>query len=416
MIHLNKAIQLKKQAYITRDIERALGLGLDVPGFVIISNNTPFAKQIQQQAKQSNIILVEKDDENLLDTWQLLEHPTTIDALQAENITDIIVFKPTQKIERICEKQSWQMLNPSATLSDTIEEKISQVAWLDELTTYLPNHQITLCKNIVWNFEPFILQFNRAHTGSGTHFITSKKQLETLQEKFPERPVRISAYIEGPMFTNNNVVTKSDILIGSINYQITGMEPFTNQPFATVGNDWGLPKKILNYAQQSKFKEIAHAVGKKLQADGWRGAFGIDIALEEKTGELYLIEINARQPASVSFESQLQSSMKTKKQEQSLTTAEAHMAALLQKELPNAKLIPIDDGAQIILRNNENQKISAQTVVSHLQTEKRLTLIPYTNTKTGTDLLRIQSRESIMSTHTVWNPRGETIAHIIKTS
>ena len=32
------------------------------------------------------------------------------------------------------------------------------------------------------------------------------------------------------MFTNNNVVTRDTILVGNINYQITGLPPFTDQP------------------------------------------------------------------------------------------------------------------------------------------------------------------------------------------
>ena len=56
--------------YITRDIERALGLELDIPGYYIISNNTEFAKSVAKD--RTNILLIE--EEKLLDTWQLMEN------------------------------------------------------------------------------------------------------------------------------------------------------------------------------------------------------------------------------------------------------------------------------------------------------------------------------------------------------
>ena len=397
-------------AYVSRDIERAIGLGRDIPGLVIISNNTPFAKQLQEQAKRTQIVLI--DAPKLLDTWHLLAHATTADVLTATNITRIAVFKPTKKIERICVQKGWKLLNPSAELSSRIEEKISQVEWLGTLTKYLPQHQILTCKEVAWNFEPCILQFNHAHTGNGTILIESKEQLEVLKQKFPDRPVRISAFISGPMVTTNTVVTKTDVLIGNISYQITGMAPFTSNPFATVGNDWGVIPTVLPYPAQSQLKEIAHAVGKKLQADGWKGAFGIDAIYEEKTHTVYLIEINARQPASVSFESILQTDARTKRQENLFTTAEAHMAALLGADMTGAKLIPITDGAQVILRNGSYNTPPITRIMQSLQ-KKGYSCIPYTNRHTGSDLLRIQSTTHLMAEHNTWNSRGKQLATLI---
>ncbi len=404
-------IEAHPVAYVSRDIERVIGLGLDVPGLVIISNNTPFAKQVQREAKRTQIILV--DAPELLDTWQLLAHAATSDAMNAANITRVAVFKPTKKIERICAEKKWALLNPSAELSSTIEEKITQVEWLGALTKYLPQHNILTCKEVAWNFEPFVLQFNRAHTGSGTLLIESKEQLEELKKKFPDRPVRISAFVSGPIVTNNNVVTNAGVLVGNISYQITGMAPFTNNPFATVGNDWGVVADVLPYAAQSQFKEIANAIGKKLKADGWKGAFGIDAIYEEATETVYLIEINARQPASVSFESMLQTEARTKQLENLFTTGEAHMAALLEADMGGAKLVPIEDGAQVILRNGSCNMQQVAGIMQNVQS-KGFYCIPYTNTKAGSDLLRIQSNTHLMADHNMWNEQGKKLSTLIQ--
>ncbi|MBP9694960.1 MAG: ATP-grasp domain-containing protein, partial [Candidatus Magasanikbacteria bacterium] len=346
---LASALKSNPIVYVTRDIERALGLPLDTSGYFIISNSTSFAKRIANG--RTNVLLIEETE--VLDTREILENKLAQNFIKENSIKNILVFKNTSQIETICKKHDWKLLNPSAALANKVEEKISQIEWLGELTKYLPPHRIAICKEIKWDNLPFILQFNRAHTGQGTFFIQTETDLKLIQEKFPERPVRVTDYIKGPMFTNNNVVTKEKILIGNINYQITGLTPFTDQPFSTIGNDWSLPDKLLSPDQKKQYCDIATAVGLRLMASGWKGLFGIDVVLDEDTDKLYLIEINARQPASTTYESMLQEA-KNKEQwnngtMEPLTTFEAHLTALLDLDF-DFDLITIDTGAQIILR------------------------------------------------------------------
>ncbi len=403
--------------YVNRSFERACGMNLSIPDFSIISNVTEFAKS--QAQERSHIVLI--DTTTILDSWQLLEHPKSL-AYIAKRIKEcdkstfggIMVYKPTKKIERICKTHNIPLLNPPADLTNTIEEKISQVAWLDTLATHLPPHQIDVCKNIAWNYESFVLQFNQGHTGSGTILINNEAQLQEIQKTFPERPARVSAYVRGATFTCNGVVSKDAIHTGSLSYQITGLHPFTDQPFATIGNDWGLPKDILSYDQQAKCKEITHAVGKKMQHDGWRGAFGVDIIVEEETGNVYLLEINARQPASVIFESHLQQQSIAKQTKNLMTTFEAHVAALANLETKDHKLVPVARGAQLVLRlTKDAQDIDVMQTKKALE-HVGLSVIPYTTTTPGSDLLRIQSKESIMTKHGVYNALGKKIVAIIE--
>lgn len=398
--------------YVTRDIERALGLSLDTEGYFIISNSTPFSKQIG--LGHPNVLLIEESQ--LLDTHELLNHKTVQDFIannSQKEKANILVFKNTTTIEKICTEKNWSLINPSAKLSQTIEEKISQVEWLGELVKYLPLHKVELAKNIVFqdvSFDdmPFILQFNRAHTGLGTMLIDSVEQLQEIQNKFPDRPVRITKFIAGPMFTNNNVVTPHKTLIGNINYQITGIPPFTDNPFATIGNDWGLPHKILKEKHFTKYREIASAIGEKLRTDGWKGLFGIDVIYDPQTDDIFLIEINARQPASTTYESQLQ--QKQHISQKSITTFEAHLQSLLNLDLSDFSLIPVQDGAQIIQRVTDLSKQNIDTTVEKLKKLSfNLTLIPYPNTEPGTDLLRIQSPKSIMKEHMWFNTIGSHI-------
>ncbi|PIR03999.1 MAG: hypothetical protein COV59_02335 [Candidatus Magasanikbacteria bacterium CG11_big_fil_rev_8_21_14_0_20_39_34] len=406
---------LKKHpvVYVTRDIERAMGLSFDTPGYFIISNSTPFAKFISQGRK--NILLIES--EHLLPTFDLLQREETESFLKniASNGPNpsLLVFKPTSQIERICTQNTWKLLNPLVSLSSTIEEKISQIDWLGPLEYLLPPHCVDTLENL--DFEiPFILQFNTSHTGTGTQCISDIKQLNALKQTFPKRPVRALKYISGPTFTSNNVVSKENIFLGNISYQITGISPFTNNPFATIGNDFDFANRFLTDTQKQKFFDIAKKVGEKLQQDGWLGAYGIDVIVDKETQELYLLEVNARQPASVPFESLLQKEKTSL--EMPLTIFEAHLMSLLDFSIPYQSIIPLTKGAQIILRDAEIH-FDAQKLLSWKNQLESLgyTVIDTPNTEDGTELLRIRTKHgSFISHEEKLNDEGERIKKIFE--
>ncbi len=354
--------------YVTRDIERALGLPVDTQGYYIISNSTPFAKKIANERK--NILLVENSE--ILDTWQLLEKPETqtwIEAIQPSplvggskrGVKSIVAFKNSKKIETICEKNNWDLLNPSAEVIQNIEGKVTQEEFLPELSHLYPPHTISELQTTNYKLQT-ILQFNHSHTGEGTILLDNKKELEELKNKFPKREVRLTDFVNGQVYTNNNVVAKNKVLVGNISKQLTGIKPYTNNPFATVGNDWGAAVDELSEKQENEFAKIAQKVGEELRKKNWKGLFGIDVIVEKETGKLYLIEINARQPQSAVFESALQRKAESEKQK-AITIFEAHLAALLNLEV-NLELVEIAEGSQIIDRRNEDIKYVQKPAIS----------------------------------------------------
>ncbi|MEI8328283.1 MAG: ATP-grasp domain-containing protein, partial [Candidatus Taylorbacteria bacterium] len=284
----------------------------------------------------------------------------------------------------------------------------------DRFGQYLPPHAAKLTKTITWKGEnPFVIQWNHGHTGDGTMLIKTFDDLRAVQEKFPERIARITAYVAGPSFTVNVVVTPTRIMIGNISYQITGMIPFTDGSFSTVGNDWSLAKKILSAEDVKYIANMANEIGVKLQADGWRGLFGIDLIKHDNSGRIFLIEINARQPASTTFESSLQEKLRATGA-RGLTTFEAHVRALA--DLPiDQDLIVINDGAQIVQRVTKNvQEIFDDIAISL----KKLgySVVAYQNTGYNADLLRIQSDQGIMESHNSFNTKGREIADAVKSA
>lgn len=408
--------------YVTRDIERALGME-PIGDYFIIANRSAYAEKIAAQYP-TNVWLVDGH----LDTFEILNLPEVTEQITKatrEKNAQLVVFKNTPRIETIAKENSWHLLNPSATLAEKIENKITQVEWLGELGRFLPKHEIKKVAGIEWNTptfgKTFIVQWAHSHTGDGTILITSQAQLSELQQKFPDREARVTEFLKGPSFTMNVVANQ----LGNISYQITGALPFTENPWTTVGNDWSVTHTILNERHITDIETIAHEVAKKMTTSGWRGLFGIDVMYDEERDQIYLIEINARQPASTTYESQLQRKIRDAGVA-GQTIFEAHIASLLggavgDTEKVTAPIVPINDGAQIV------QRITSKIVIGEALSDVSATIqkiesagytcIPYehgTGTmKLNSDLLRIQSERGILSAHNKFNPRGKEITELV---
>ena len=388
----------KPIVYVSRDIERALGK-TPTDDYFIVTNKTEYSGNIAKLYPK-NIILI--DAGTLLDTYELLERPDVAEIIQKHN-AEILVFQNTSRIERLVKEKGWTLLNPSAETSKIIEEKISQVSWLGKLAQYLPPHKITTIEKISFTGERFILQFNHSHTGEGTFVIDNEEQLSDLREKFPKRECRTVSYIDGSVYTVNTVVA-DNILIGNVSFQITGISPFTDLPLSTIGNDWKIPYTALKKSQGAEIEKIAHEIGVHLKSYGWLGLFGIDIIIDKTTGNIFLLEINARQPASTTFESKLQ-----KKKGDGLTIFEAHIRALCNETI-NTKLQVIRDGAQIIQRITNKRNKNTLNIAEEKLAEIGCEIITYDNTEKNKDLVRITSTHGIMSTPNTLNEYGEIIA------
>ncbi|MCB9798251.1 hypothetical protein H6758_00830 [Candidatus Nomurabacteria bacterium] len=379
----------KKVAYVVRDIERALGFPDLCDGFFIITNKTEFANE---QAKTNERILLIQQ-KGLLSTASLLQEPLTQAFLKKHSIEQIVVFKPSSIIENQCKQLGLKLLNPPVSLSRQIEEKTTQLDFFADLKKDFPNYTVDTLENLSWPCKPCVLQFNTSHTGSGTLYLAGQSQLDELKEKFPKRPARMVEFIPGPTYTINNVVGSDAIILGNISFQITGIKPFTDNIFATIGNDFAYASKSLQFFQKRKFLKLARKVGTILQSHGWKGAYGIDALWSVTEKRWYLLEINARQPASVTFESSLQGTS---------TLLEAHMMAMLNIPLSTFRSKRIKNGAQIILRGGKDDNVDTMGLEGKARKlrDKGFSVIKNEKQTSGGELLRIRTTDRLMKTDT----------------
>ncbi len=398
----------KTVLYVTRDLERALGIAPN-PKYQIVTNRTPYSESIQAQFP-GFIHFVESQE--ILHTYGLINQFNfdsffKLSNLQSSNVA-IVVFKNSSVIENLVRKKGLFLLNPSFELSEKIENKISQSNWLGDLgNKYLPPHKIDIMKNIIWAKKPLVIQWSHGHTGDGTFIVNSEKELASIRNKFPERYARVSDYINCSTFTVNVVVAGNNVLVGNISYQITGLQPFTDNIFSTIGNDWSVVGSLLSDTEIKYIEDMAVEIGTKMSGQGWRGLFGIDVIKDLERNVIHLIEINARLPASTSFESKLQNELKKSAHIEGINIFEAHIDALKGQPVTQ-KLIKINDGSQVVLRVKKDIDHISDEIIGSLQLSG-YTIIQYQNTELNMDLLRIQNPKGIMSGHNSWNVRGKEI-------
>jgi glutathione synthase/RimK-type ligase-like ATP-grasp enzyme len=151
---------------------------------------------------------------------------------------------------------------------------------------------------------PFVVQFARGHTGSGTHIINDEGQFNSLQQEFVQRTVRIGKYIKGIPYTVNACITKKGMVAAGLCYQITGVTQLTPLSGGTVGNDWNYRKGFTEDLLKDLIDQL-NKISNKMREAGFLGMFGIDLIIGEDSS-LYIIEVNARQPASIPMLTKMQ--------------------------------------------------------------------------------------------------------------
>ena len=328
-------IELKKLAsanaffYVALDPERALGVEDILPNYAIIC---PYKSWLTEELKAKGIsVFILEEEAGLMEAEKIAEKGS-YGILQSGIVREyiqfrcagsnpahmnvrgwtphIVVLKTSFLIEDFCKKQGWNLLAPKADLAEKYENKISQFNALKCIVPY-PKSYTTTARE-VYEKEisyPFVLQFNRGHSGNSTFFINSRADLEDVYKLYPKREVKISELIKGTPYTLNCLVLKNGkALTGSLSAQITGLDAATNSPNTTVGNDWVLPRK-LDSKTADEIQSIAEKIGRELSGENYRGFFGIDVMAEESSGKIYFIELNTHQPASVSFEARIHRAM-----------------------------------------------------------------------------------------------------------
>jgi predicted ATP-grasp superfamily ATP-dependent carboligase len=236
---------------------------------------------------------------------KLLSHPQVIDRIskkfQETHRTPVIIpFKPSAKVEFICQKFNWINASNPHFLNRTLEDKIKFIQLCQE------NNISTIPSIIdIFNQENFI-KYQQAfdqkiviqsHFGWAGKSTFSENNWNDIKDKIPSGSlVKFSPFVTGYSLLNNCCLTSSGLIQSPPALQYTGISPFTQNPFTTVGRQWPslAPIEIIE-----KIKIITQNFSEIIKKMNYRGFFGLDFLIHED--EVFLLECNPRLTASFAF-------------------------------------------------------------------------------------------------------------------
>lgn len=309
---INSYLTDKNLYYFVRNPERGLSLETLINNFhLIYIQNSQYNDYFKDVGIKT--FCLECDGIQKLNptggTRILLSNETVVGYLNKtkKSINYAQTFKVNPAYEKKISELGFQSVNTTSSLNREFEEKISQFQKLNGKVKF-PKTIIDKIGNLSYLElvhqlgQIFVVQFSRGHTGSGTMVVKTETEFLKIQEQNNQRIARFSKYIEGITYTLNACITKQGIFMGGLSLQITGDADLGALWGSTIGNDWSKRTYLNNLTEVQSQTEL---IGTIMYQNGFRGMFGVDFIVSPN-GELFVIEINARQTASVPIYTKMQ--------------------------------------------------------------------------------------------------------------
>ncbi len=356
--------------FVTPEIHWALGLEAYLPNYHIIClEDHPLIDLVSQQTK---VFCLQKQSPELKvpkNTGHLLKNQLVVDYIAQQsqgNQPGVMYFKPLPQIDQICERAGYLQIGNQAKVARQFEDKIrlADLGKKDSELKLMPA-EIKLLQEVKFSQlkTPAVIQFSRGWAGKSSFIIREAEDLQKLQAKFGNIKVKISPYLSGTTYLNNACVVNGQVLQSPPALQINRPHPeFSASPLATCGRSW--PATGLHEEQLAEMQKVTNRVGETMHASGYQGYFGLDFLVEENSGEVYLLEINARLTASTSFYTQLEinSNATPLLFYHLLSWLPSHKNVILNlfqdPEEIRMRLNMQITGSQLILRNNQPQSVT----------------------------------------------------------
>jgi len=281
--------------FITPDIQTALGaLSVDKNLGVVCVDQGNVVDKLQKEGYK--IFSYEKETGRtiLRNSKLLLMQPETKKYINSfKGLKQFVFFKPPLLPQKLlADYQFPTILNNDAHLSSQIENKL-----------YLKNFNVKTPKEITNPVEfPVVLQYENGYAGNSTFVVHNDKDLQTLISS-RKGDYKIVEYIKNNgTYTNNCFCYNDKVLISELFFQYTGIPQLTRTKLGSCGNNY-----FVNIDENIKkqIKLYSKNIGEHLLSVKYRGFFGIDFVLS-KGGEVFVVEVNPRFTASISFFTQLE--------------------------------------------------------------------------------------------------------------
>lgn len=302
--------------YITNDVAKGIGLENLLPNYHIVClDDHPLVDYLLNEGIK--IFCLEKElkrrNEIFRSTSKIINHPLVLEYIKKESgkkTPAVLYFKPSAKIDLVCKKFGFKKLGNSAALNRVFEDKV--IFYEKCLKEGIPVPEGELGRlgklGIFWDLvkkygSPLVIQFGRGWAGSTTFFVKNRDEFNNLQKRFYGRKVRITKFIKGKTILNNACIFGKKIFVSPPAEQINSVGDFTSTVAGTCGRQW--PADISSKSEK-EIEFLTKEVGKMMAKLDYKGFFGLDFLVDEKTERIFITENNARLTASVPFFTKLE--------------------------------------------------------------------------------------------------------------
>ncbi len=213
----------------------------------------------------------------------------------------IIPFKPSAKIETICRQQHWLLASNPASLNRLLEDKIKfyqlcQDHNIPTLPSFIAPINAANFRHAQELFgQEIVVQTHFGWAGNSTFIFNDFSQIHG---ELYQVSAKFSPYIKGYSLLNNCSIYQNQLLQSQPALQYTGLFPYTNNPFSTVGRQW--PSQAPSNVIDQVTKITQDFSQKILIPNHYRGFFGLDFIVDDQQ-KVYLLECNPRLTASFAF-------------------------------------------------------------------------------------------------------------------
>ena len=270
----------------------------------------------------------------------------------------IVPFKPSAKIEFICQQNNWICAAVDHQLNRFLEDK-------NEFTLFCQKNNLPTIPSTIdlfnqTNFAKYQKQFQADKLVIQTHFgwagksTFSANNWEEIKNSIPlETKVKFSPFLEGYSLLNNCCLTQAGLIQSPPALQYTGLREFTSNPFTTVGRQWPClaPTEI-----QNQVRQITSDFAKNIQSLSYQGFFGLDFLVSNN--QTYLLECNPRLTASFAFYTQIEINQNLNPLflfhlSQFIDLSQTPTASEAQSLINSVEIV----GSEITLKNQDSQTI-----------------------------------------------------------
>ncbi len=295
--------------FVTPNPNRAVGLEKEIKNYHIICSQK---SDIIDYLEKDGVSVFCLDKSDIINSGKILGNKNAIEYIKdksKEKKPNVITFKPSPKIAKICLDNGFGYLGNNWQINRKLENKtefakINSALGVSNAESKVIKLEENLKFKDLFGGEKTVFQLSRGFSGNSTFMVSEEEEFRKIVSRFEGREVKISKFIEGETYTINAYIGSFGFALSQPILQLTGLTSFNKNIFGTSGNDYYFAKN-LGGKEKRKIFDYTRKIGEYAKDFGYRGIFGLDFIVGA-SGEVDLIEINPRFIGSIPVFTKLQ--------------------------------------------------------------------------------------------------------------